>query len=378
MSIVSKSWFFIITKTAISRGYRFRLGDRPNQETMQNLVDTMVSKNVIDKAKESSSDPVEELAGHVVASTSAQAIAFQAVLVDRTLAVQPHQLPETVKGTDTIIDLTNTTYGSDFTGNILDISNVTPTNRNVYTHKITSAFSNWLAGILSNISVALSSNITQTGTNTSNIAANTAAIAGLTSGTFSGTLPIGAMSDFGGITDPNANFLLCDGRSLVRATYPALFAVLSNRFGDGITPGTTFALPNFNGGKTTKGLDSTITAYNTIGKTGGNNNKTLTIYDLPAHSHPAVGNGADIRITDSGSHDHNVVVGKIGAANGNTEVLTNPGNFDTNLSRIVSHTHPNSTFAGSVGYQYDPGITSQTEIDLNTPFVIVNKIIRVL
>ena len=127
MSIVSKSWFFIITKTAISRGYRFRLGDRPNQETMQNLVDTMVSKNIDDKAKESSSEDVTTLAGHVVASTSAQAIAFQAALTDRTLAVQPHQLPETVKGVDTDIILTDNTYGSTYSDTILEILNPSPT-----------------------------------------------------------------------------------------------------------------------------------------------------------------------------------------------------------------------------------------------------------
>jgi len=377
--VVIKDWFFTITKTAISRGSRFRLGDRPSQETMQNLVDTMVSKNIDDKAKESSGADVTTLAGHVVASTSAQVIAFQVPLADRTLAVQPHQLPETVKGTDTTIDLTNTTYGSDFTGDILEISNITPTSRNVYTHKITSAFSNWLAGILSNISVALSNNITQTGTNTSNIAANTAAIAGLTSGTFNGTLPIGAMSDFGGVADPNANFLICDGRSLVRATYPALFAVLSNRFGDGITPGSTFALPNFTTGQTAKGPDASIVAYNTLGKTGGSNSRMLTIYDLPAHKHSAIGNGADIRIDTSGSHNHNAIVGKTGAGGGGSEVLRNSGTiYDVNLSQNVSHTHPNTSFLGSVGYQYDPGVTPQTALDLNTPFVIVNKIIRVL
>mgnify|MGYP000123072994 CR=1 FL=1 len=382
--IVNKNWFFTITKTAIARGTRFLSDDRPNKETMQNLVDTMVSKNPIDKAKENSSEDVTNLAGHVVASTSVQAITFQTPLLDRTLSVQPYQLPETVKSTDTAINLTDTTYGPIYTDIILDISNVNPTIRNVYTHKITANFSNWLASILSNISIALKNAITQISINTSNIAANTTAISGLTSGTFNGTLPIGALTDFGGIADPNVNFLLCDGRSLVRSSYPALFAVISNRFGDGVTPGSTFALPNYNGGKTSKGLDSTITAYNTIGKIGGNNNKILTIYDLPAHKHGAglLFAGKDV----GNSHSHYMALGSNTASTtggdpnsltlANTNGIFTPGKLTGNPVGIEQqHTH---NVTGQTDYQYDPSITPQTVIDLNTPFVIVNKIIRAL
>lgn len=381
--IVNKTWFFTTTKTAIARGTRFLLGDRPSSETMQNLVDTLISKNSADKAKENSSDDVTNLAGHVVASTSVQAITFQIPLLDRTLSVQPHQLPETVKSTDPSIILTDSTYGTNYTADIVVMTNTT-TSRNVYTFITNNLFTTWLSGILSNISIALKNTIIQTSTNTSNIAANTAAISGLTGGTFNGTLPIGALTDFGGITDPNVNFLLCDGRSLVRTSYPALFAVISNRFGDGITPGSTFALPNYNGGKTSKGLDSTIVAYNTLGKMGGNNTRMLSIYDIPAHKHGAglLFAGKDV----GNSHSHYMALGSNTASttggNPNSLTLANtngvftPGKLTSNPVGVEQqHTH---NVTGQTDYQYDPGIIPQTIVDLNTPFVIVNKIIRAL
>jgi len=397
--IVKKSWFFIITKTAISRGTRFRLNDRPNEETMQNLVDTVITKNIEDKAKESSSEPVESLVGHVVASTSLQAIAFQAVLTDRTLAVQPHQLPETVKDADTVITLTDATYGATYTDPILDVSNVTPTTRNVYKHKITAGFSGWLGGILSNISIALKNNIIQTGTNTSNIASNTAAISGLTGGTFNGSIPIGAGVEYYGVTDPNANFFIQDGRSLLRTSYPALFAIMGVTQGQGASPGTTFALPNKKG-KTSKGLDITNPLCNVIGKIGGLDSKMLTIYDLPAHKHPAKNNSADINIVNNvdladvpvefGAHAHKAAFGLVGflpnfagsgadnIGDGGDSSWKSTTQFTTLTTNGGIHKHSNKSFSGSVGFQYDPAFTPQTALDFNSPFVTCNFLIRVL
>lgn len=402
--IVNKNWFFTITKTAINRGTRFLLGDRPNEETMRNLIDTIVSKNIEDKAKESSSEDVTTLAGHVVASTSAQAIGFQVPLDDRTLAVQPHQLPETIKDADTSITLADTTYGNSYTDPILDVSNVSPTVRNVYRHKITSGFSNWLAGILSNISVALKNNITQTNTNTANIAS----LIALSGDSFAGAIPIGGWIEYGGTTDPSAGFMICDGRSLLRSAYPDVFAVLGVKYGQGASPGSTFALPDFTHGQTSKGPDSSITAYDTLGKTGGNNTRMLTIYDLPAHRHPATGSSADIEIikgvnaasdynTKYGAHNHIILADIVSEGSftaNNTRLVQSQGagpGTNNILSKLAlsndiggsvvangAHVHGNDSFNGSVGYQYDPGTNPQTALDLNSPFVIVNKIIRVL
>ena len=58
-------------------------------------------------------------------------------------------------------------------------------------------------------------------------------------------VPTGAILPYGGATAP-ANFLLCDGTAVSRATYSALFAILSTSYGVG-DGSTTFNLPNLKG-----------------------------------------------------------------------------------------------------------------------------------
>ena len=57
--------------------------------------------------------------------------------------------------------------------------------------------------------------------------------------------PIGIIADFAGPTAP-AGWLLCDGRTISRTTYSALFAAIGTYWGAG-DGSTTFALPNMNG-----------------------------------------------------------------------------------------------------------------------------------
>lgn len=57
-----------------------------------------------------------------------------------------------------------------------------------------------------------------------------------------GTVPIGGVVAYGGASDPT-NFLICDGRSLLRAgTYAALFAAIGTAFGT--ADGTHFNIPD--------------------------------------------------------------------------------------------------------------------------------------
>jgi microcystin-dependent protein len=58
--------------------------------------------------------------------------------------------------------------------------------------------------------------------------------------------PIGTVINYMGGAAPNG-WLLCNGQSLTRSAYPALFGVLSTTYGQGSNPGTTFALPQFMG-----------------------------------------------------------------------------------------------------------------------------------
>jgi microcystin-dependent protein len=96
----------------------------------------------------------------------------------------------------------------------------------------------------------------------------------------SGAVPPGAVQEFAGSTAP-VGFLLCDGSLVSRTIYPVLFAVLGTVFGAG-DGSTTFALPN-HAGRVAVGKGSGTFA--SLGATGGAETHTLTIAEMPSHSH---------------------------------------------------------------------------------------------
>ena len=100
------------------------------------------------------------------------------------------------------------------------------------------------------------------------------------------TMPIGTIIPFGSDTIP-ANWLLCDGRAVSRTTYAELFAAIGTSFGSG-DGSTTFNLPNFKG-RVPVGKDSTDTDFDTLGETGGSKTVTLTVDEMPAHTHAVMG-----------------------------------------------------------------------------------------
>lgn len=100
------------------------------------------------------------------------------------------------------------------------------------------------------------------------------------------TLPIGSIVAFASDTIPNG-WLLCDGSVVSRATYSELFnAIGLNYVEDGVEwlDEERFPLPNGKG-RTLVGKDSTDTDFNTLGKTGGEKTHTLTVDEMPSHTH---------------------------------------------------------------------------------------------
>lgn len=78
-------------------------------------------------------------------------------------------------------------------------------------------------------------------------------------------------------------FAICDGTAVSRTTYAALFAVLGTLYGAG-DGSTTFNLPNLKG-RVPVGYDSSQTAFDALGETGGEKTHTLTINEMPNHNH---------------------------------------------------------------------------------------------
>ncbi len=74
----------------------------------------------------------------------------------------------------------------------------------------------------------------------------------------------------------------CAGQVFSTTEYPALFALLSNRFGgDGQD---NFALPDLRG-RLIVSCESSITDLNTVGIKGGTETVTLTTEQMPPHQH---------------------------------------------------------------------------------------------
>ena len=97
--------------------------------------------------------------------------------------------------------------------------------------------------------------------------------------------PVGSVISFAGAFAPD-DWLMCDGAAVNRIVYEDLFAEIGIVYGpgDGIT---TFNVPDLRG-RAMVTVDSgagRITANNTLGDSSGTEDITLTVPQLPAHSH---------------------------------------------------------------------------------------------
>lgn len=198
-------------------------------------------------------------------------------------------------------------------------------------------------------------------------------------------VPTGGIIAYGGASAPT-NFLLCQGQAVSRTTYAALFAIIGTTYGGG-DGSTTFNVPNlqqrFPLGKAASGTGNTLGAtggaidhnhsfpnhahaiaqhthtmkshYHTI----GNHNHSTPAHEhlVPGHGHSSTHPWANIQISvASGSHQHDIPRrGAAGANSGDSRVSMTNGTAGadtggTTVSNSVSnHTHPHSSFSGTVG-----------------------------
>lgn len=185
--------------------------------------------------------------------------------------------------------------------------------------------------------------------------------------------PIGSLLMFAGATAP-AGYLLCDGRSLLRAgTYAPLFSVIGTAYGVGTdtTGGTTFALPDLRvrlplgAGSRPAGAAGAATTV-AVGATGGNDAHT---HSTPNHSHP-LGTAGAARIMASGTA---VIVDT-----GNNTLGVTP-NFSATATGFA-RTSGGTATAASAALQgaTEQGGSSTTGIPTNgyPPYAAVNYLIK--
>ena len=100
---------------------------------------------------------------------------------------------------------------------------------------------------------------------------------------------IGRASDFTGLIlmyggeTPPIYWLSCDGSEVSRSTYSDLFDIVGVIYGAG-DGSTTFNLPNLKG-RVAVGINTADSDFNSVGKIGGSKTHTLTVAEIPAHSH---------------------------------------------------------------------------------------------
>ena len=142
--------------------------------------------------------------------------------------------------------------------------------------------------------------------------------------------PAGVISQYAGTSAP-LGYLMCDGSAVSRTDYQVLFNVIGITYGAGDTS-TTFNLPNLKG-RIPVGLDSSQTQFDTLGEIGGSNTNTLTVSQIPPHSHTGT--------TDTGGlHSHGT---------------TDPG-----------HTHGSNATGGTFGLAYSDGNNTVTNVDFSS------------
>jgi microcystin-dependent protein len=94
---------------------------------------------------------------------------------------------------------------------------------------------------------------------------------------------IGEIILYAGSSSPNANWLTCDGTSLLRSAYPDLFAVVGTVYG--AADGTHFNLPDLRGRVAIDiGTGSGLTPR-ALGDSGGEEAHVLTVAEEASHSH---------------------------------------------------------------------------------------------
>lgn len=90
--------------------------------------------------------------------------------------------------------------------------------------------------------------------------------------------PPGMITPYAGKTAP-AGWLLCDGREVLRASYPALFAAIGTTFGAGDGK-ASFHLPDLRGR-----VAAGVSSGHALASKEGEREHTLTAEEMPKHSH---------------------------------------------------------------------------------------------
>lgn len=202
-------------------------------------------------------------------------------------------------------------------------------------------------------------------------------------------VPAGVIMQYVASTAPSG-YLLCDGSAIARATYSVLFSVISTTFGSG-NGSTTFNVPDLRGKVPTGVNGNEESAFTNLGNSGGSEEHTLSIDELPSHNHGgATGSDGDhdhdreLTTTSNGSHNHGGTTGDGGNASGSENVSSSDEGALVSGEGIHNHTidddgeHEHKVIIPSSG-THTHTISSQGGGNAHSilqPYLVVNYIIK--
>lgn len=103
--------------------------------------------------------------------------------------------------------------------------------------------------------------------------------------------PVGTILPYAGSGAAPAGWLFCEGQSLLRADYPALFAAIGETYGH--ADDTHFNLPDLQA-RVVVGRKAADGNFPALGCTGGECTCTLCTSDIEAHAHDGVASGVSV------------------------------------------------------------------------------------
>lgn len=104
--------------------------------------------------------------------------------------------------------------------------------------------------------------------------------------------PVGSILTYSGVSAPGG-WLLCNGNEVSKAQYPRLFAVIGNLYGSPVNS-NNFVLPNL-----ADRIPVGKSGSNNVADVGGASNVTLSVANLPSHTHTGT-------VDSAGSHTHEI------------------------------------------------------------------------
>lgn len=135
-------------------------------------------------------------------------------------------------------------------------------------------------------------------------------------------VPIGAVVPFWGLQEP-AGWLLCKGQAVSRATYKELFDVIGTRSGAG-NGSTTFNVPDLRE-SLIYGVGDSGSFAQTMGAVVGEKTHTLTLAEMPSHSHPLSTDNQAHSFAWGASGSVHIPVSAVGGAATGNQLYTQQG-----------------------------------------------------